>query len=62
MSSSDARHVFHELDPNEIKVMPDPFWPELAFFFPVSPEEMHDWATKIYFASEFLGKFDGEQL
>ena len=38
----------------------DPFWPELAFIFPVKPTEMSNWAELIYEASEFLALFDEE--
>lgn len=61
MSSPDVRVEFYELDLTRTYVFPDPFWPELAFTFPVSPEDLHDWATKIFFASEFLELFDGVQ-
>lgn len=61
MSSADIRVVDFENDLSKIKVMPDPYWPPLGFRFEVSPEELNDWATHIFNASEFLFLLDGEQ-
>lgn len=38
----------------------NPFWPELAFNFPIRPKEMSNWAELIHESSEFLNLFDEE--
>lgn len=39
----------------------DPFWPELALNFPVTPVQMNNWAELIFEASDFLTLFDQEE-
>ena len=39
----------------------DPFWPELALFFPATPSEIYDWATLIFNAADFNTLFDEDE-
>lgn len=61
MSSPDVRTVPYENDFSKVKVLRDPFWPKMGFKFEVSPEELNNWATQIFHASEFLELFDGDR-
>lgn len=58
MSSPDVREVEKEFSFDKVQVYEDPFWPPVGYVFPVSPAEMHDWATLIFNASNFLGLFE----
>lgn len=58
MSSPDVRTVEIELESGKVITVPDPFWPPIAYNFPVDPSEIYDWATYIFNAADFNELFE----